>query len=278
MDAINTNSPFYEIRRPLQIMRLTGGFPMQAFDPSFSKFRFLPLLEFIRFSVLIVVYLMEYIYTSILMVINDGDFDNYFSIYEDSYNKFSTSKIDILSTLFMRITAMLFSVVFLFVFKCNAISISKLCNDASKLKSKLSLWVISSKDNRKTKRYCHELEKSTKTIVYGQLLNLASSMLWGIWAALFLQVHEKRFLDMSKSTQIIYPLIYVLQAIFILFGPMACSAELIVEQIIDNNTKLFGLWEDILKCDFTVISEEKVDRNDYNNQPSLTLELIPDEM
>ena len=76
----------------------------------------------------------------------------------------------------------------------------------------------------------------------------------------------------------IYPLIFVLQAILILFGPMACSAELIVEQIIDNNTNLFSLWEDILKYDFTVISEEKVDRDDYNNPPSLTLELIPDEM
>ena len=59
---------------------------------------------------------------------------------------------------------------------------------------------------------------------------------------------------------------------------MACSAELIVEQIIDNNTNLFSLWEDILKYDFKVISEEKVDRDDYNNPPSLTLELIPDEM
>ena len=278
MDAINTNTPFYEIRWPLQILRLTGGFPLQALNPSFSKFRFLPLLEFIRFSVLIVVYLMEYIYTSIMMVINDGDFHNYFSIYEESYNKFSTSKIDIFSILFLRIIAMLFSVVFLFLFKCNDISISKLCNDASKLKSKLALLVISSKDNRKSCRHCHELEKSTKTIVYGQFLNLASSMFWGIWAALFLQVNAERFLDLSKSTQIIYSLIFVLQAIFILFGPMACSAELIVEQIIDNNTKLFSLWEDILRYDFTVISEEKVDRNEYNIQPSLTLELTPDEM
>ena len=140
MDAINTNSPLYEIRRPLQILRLTGGFPLQALDPSFSKFQFLPLLEFIRFSVLIVIYLMEHIYTSIMMVINDGDFDNYFSFYEESYNKFSTSKIDKLSILFIRIIVMLFSVVFLFIFRCNAISISKLCNDASKLKSKLALF------------------------------------------------------------------------------------------------------------------------------------------
>ena len=212
------------------------------------------------------------------MVINDGDFDNYFSIYEESYNKFSTSKIDKHSILLIRITAVLFSVVFLFTFKCNAISISELCKDALKLKSNLDSWVISCKDSRKIKHHCHKMEKSTKTIVYGQILNLASSMFWGIWATLFLQIHAERFLNLSKSAQIVYPLIFALQAVFILFGPMACSAELTVEQIIDHNTRLFSLWEDILKCDFSVISEEKVDRIKFNNLTSLTLESMPDEM
>ena len=139
MASTNTNSPLYEIQRPLKLLRWIGGFPIKAVDSSFSQFTFIPWLEYIRFCFLILVFVMEYIYLMVKVLLYDGNLYSVYTFYETNYNKFSASKIDQFSTVFFNhITTISFSVVFILVFKSNASSISELCTDAKELKSMLN--------------------------------------------------------------------------------------------------------------------------------------------
>ena len=135
MSSSNKNSPLYKIRRHLQFLRWIGGFPIHPLDPSFSQFRFIPWLECIRFSIVILMFVLEHIYWLLMVTISEGNLNNYFSFYETNYNKFSASKVDQFTTIFVYITTILSAIVFLIVFKSNSTSISEFCKDAKKLKS-----------------------------------------------------------------------------------------------------------------------------------------------
>ena len=95
---------------------------------------------------------------------------------------------------------------------------------------------------------CFQMKRYAKRIVYGQCLNIVSSIVWGIWAAIFLQTHYERTAKYGNDIKLIYPIILTIQTTFIFFGPMACTAELVAGQIIETVTDLFCQWEDILEC------------------------------
>ena len=249
MASANKSSPLYEIQRPLKLLRWIGGFPIKAVDWSFSEFIFIPWLEYIRFCFLILVFVMEYIYLMIKVLLYDGNLYNVYTFYETNYKKFSASKIDQFSTVFFNhITTISFSVVFILVFKSNASSISELCTDTKELRSMLqSMLIKNSKENRPPS-HCFQMKKYAKGIVYGQCLNIVSSIFWGIWAAIFLQTHYERTAKYGNDITIIYPIILTIQTAFIFFGPMACSAELVVGAIVESVTDVFCQWEDILEC------------------------------
>ena len=82
MSSSNTNSPLYKIRRPLEFLRWIGGFPIQPLDPSFSQFRFIPWLECIRFSIVILMFVLEHLYFILVVIIYEGNLNNYFSFDE----------------------------------------------------------------------------------------------------------------------------------------------------------------------------------------------------
>ena len=277
MSCTNSNSPLYKIRIPLKILRWTGGFPLQKLDSSFSQFVFIPWKEYLRFAILIVMLVSEYIYWALVVLIYDGNMDNLFSFYEESYDKFSSSKVDQFSTVFIYVTAISFNVMLLFVFKSNVITMNQSFKDAKKLKSSLSSLLIKNEEKRKPVMVCHEMEECTKTILFGQSLNLACSIIWGIWAALFLQIHYGSRMDVyGNSIRITYPFFHAFQASIIFFGPLVCSAELVARQIVDNLTDLFSQWEEMLKCGSNGIQKENTKNRQLNNSRSLVLDLEPD--
>ena len=151
MSSLKEYSPFYKIRQPLKLLRWTCGFPLQWVDDSFTQFRFIPWVEYTRFSILLFIFLLEYIYWIMIDLIYDGNLDNFFAFYEEAYSSFSSSLVDQLSTWFISVTALMSSFAFLFVFKYNATSISKMCKEVKNLNSKLASKYI--KINQKRKKF-----------------------------------------------------------------------------------------------------------------------------
>ena len=213
-----------------------------------------------------------------MVTISEGNLNSYFSFYETNYNKFSASKVDQFTTIFVYITTILSAIVFLIVFKSNSTSISEFCKDAKELKSQLTSILIKNEEEWTTIKHCYELENCTKTIVYGQILNIVSSILWGIWANIFLKIHDDSALNYGKDIQIVYPILHAFTTAFIFFGPMACSAELVAGQIVKSITDLFCQWEDILKCCSNECSENNARKTQSKNSGALAFQLEQNEM
>ena len=104
MDSNKQYSPLYKIRKPLFCLRWTLGFPLQTIDNSYAHFRFVTWIECIRFSLLFSIYITEFVFWGILILVNDGNLSNYFDSVQQMYEDFSPSKMDqILAVIFMLI-------------------------------------------------------------------------------------------------------------------------------------------------------------------------------
>ena len=264
MNNVENYSPFYEIRQLLKLLRCICGFPIQTVDATFSRFRFVSRLEYIRFFALILVLLLEYIYWTILVLIYDGNIKTLFTFYNENYDSMYSSKIDKLSSMLFYVITMISSFVYLFVFKSNVEPISELCTDMSKLNAKLSKVSNEMKKERKEPKHKCEFYKmpsSTKTVIYGQILNLFTSMLWALWGFFFFQSNSnlETVQRYGAGLQIIYPILFFIEHLFLFFGPLACSAELIIGQIVDSIADLYGKWDESLKY------SSKVTLNNDNN-------------
>ena len=279
MNKMDNYSPFYEIYRLLKLLRWIGGFPIQTIDETYSKFRFVSQLEYIRFFALILVLLLEYIYWTILVLIYDGNINKLFSFYNETYDNMYSSKIDKLSSILFYLITIISSFVYLFVFKSNVNPISELCADMSKLKVRLSKASNEKKKEREERNHeliCYKLPNSTKTVIYGQILNLFTSLLWALWGFCNLQSNSNLEIVHSygDGVQIIFPILFFIEHLFFFFGPLACSAELIIGQIVDNIADLYGKWEDSLKYGSKApLNNECADKNHCKRSESVPLDI-----
>ena len=267
MNRMNTNSPLYGIRQPLTLLRWTLGFPLQTEDPTFSQFHFVSHTECLRFAVFISIMLFEYVFMSMTFLINEGDLDKFHEFYASNFNQMSESKIDKLLPAIFRLSSIVFSLIYLLVFKYNANAISNLSQDVNKQRTHLLAMLIIQKVERK-RFYCrYELEYATKTILYGQFLNILASIIWGLWLHYFLIYHDEQpsFADYKYTIQIVYPIIIIIEMLLIGFGPMACSAEIVIGQIVDSITDLYCQWELAFECSGTKDTKNSSDCEEEND-------------
>ena len=250
MNDINKNSPLFAIRRPLKLLRWILGYPLQATDATFSRFRFVTWMECARFTVLTLILLCDYQFWAIMFIIKDGNLDNLFEFYLTNYNKLSVSKIDKVLPLIFTSNIIFSSILYLLTFKWNANAISNLCQEISRQKSKLFAMLSNHNEERTTICSCPKMEYPTRTIMYGQLLNVLSSILWGLWIYLFLIYHleSATFVDYKHFVQVMYPILIVIQQLFMKFGPIHCSAEIVVGQIVDSISDLYCYWNKVMLC------------------------------
>ena len=265
MSTIHIHSPLYRIRLPLKVLRCIFGFPIQATNETYTKFRFLSWLEFIRFVIMLSMLLLTYLDIAGLILIYDGNLHNFFRIKQECWNNFSTSKIDHIALIIVFVIGVVSSFVYLLAFKSNVESINKLCKDINDLGTTFSM--DSNKWNTNTGFKGSRMENSTKTMICGQILCFITSILFGLWAYLILQAiaYDGVFVRYGIHFPIIFPIVYTIETYFKLFGPMTCSAELFCGQIIDSITDLFEDWIVALKT-----SHEEPKDKDSN---TLTLQI-----
>ena len=267
MSAIETHSPLYKVRRLLRLLRCAFGFPIQATNKSYTTFRFLPWLEYSRFVMLPSIVLLEYVCMVILLLIYDGNLNNIIKIKQACYNNFSTSKVDHIALNLVIIICLLSSLLYLFVFQYNSHLINQLCEGIYDLKINLSATSNKKNGGRNPTRFV--VENATKTVIYGQMLCFISSILFGLWAYYIIQsiAYDGVLALYGIFFPLIFPFIYTVETYFRLFGPMACSVELLCGQIIDSLTDLFDDWIDTLKCE----SIDEKAKNNYNTNLQITL-------
>ena len=274
MNDINKNSPLFAIRRPLILLRWILGFPLQATDATFSRFRFVTWMEYARFTVLILILLSDYQFWAIMFMIKDGNLDNLLEFYQTNYNKLSVSKIDKVLPLIFTCNIIFSSILYLLTFKWNAKPISNLCQEISREKTKLCAMLSNHNEGKTSLCFRPKMEYSTKTIMYGQLLNFLSSILWGLWIYLFLIYHLESaiFVNYKHFVQVLYPILIVIQQLFMKFGPINCSAEIVVGQIVDSISDLYCYWSKVILCIDMNDQEQCIKSNHENNGQNCKLD------
>ena len=242
MSATNIYSPLYKVRIPLNILRCMFGFPIQAINETFTRFRFSNLWESIRLVLFLSMFLLEFVIMFGLLLIVDGNLSNVQRIKLDCWNNFSTSKIDHIALFIVIAIGVISSFVYLFVFKHSTPLINELCEEMNDMKLKLSTITNENGLERQSIGSC--VANSTKTMVLGQILCLSTSILFGCWAYLILQpiAYEGVFMRYGIYFPLIFPVIYAIETYYRLYGPITCSAELFCDQIINSITDLFDDW------------------------------------
>ena len=249
MEDLKIYSPFYKIRRTLILLRWTLGFPLQATDDSYTKFRFLPWLECLRLLVVCVMLVLPYVYWSLVLLCVDGTVENMSNIIKRTLDTYSTSKLEQVLILFWHVSAIGVSFTYLLLFRYNTNTINSFCNEVTTIKSKIKATLINrEEEGRQT--HCMIMEKSENLIIYGQTLNVIVSFLWGVWNynVLIKLPENSIFYKYVSNCQLFYPPIIALQTSFLLFGPISCAAELISCQLINTLSELFKDWTILLQC------------------------------
>lgn len=277
MNFQNEFSPFYEIRSLLKLLRCTCGFPIQVKNETFTSFRFTPWLESVRFSSLIVFHLLDFLYLTILVLLCEGDFNQLFALYAVNYDNLMRSKIDQLSSAFFYVISIKSTIIYFLVFKSSVDSISDLCKEMSKAKAMLKTNTDARKMDNLFCTKCNEITNSTKTVMYGQILSLLTSVVWALWCFNYFQslADLDVFVRYGAMVHIVYPILFFIQHLFNFYGPMACTAELIIGQIVDSISKLFSDWEEKFSHSLGSIDDNNDNRNS-NSHHNLDLNLQND--
>ena len=201
-------------------------------------------------------------------------------MHEESYKRFSSSRVDHLLSVIVIVIVIVQSIAYLLCFKYNAKPISEFCKEVIVVKSKLSALIITKKKDRKRKPCC-VLQNSEKMVIYGQLINLVSSLISGIWCYITIRSNFEEFRQRyGPSFQNVYPILFSIQSILILYGPLSCAAELISCELINSLSYLFEDWMELIQCDQGRINQfnsNKKDETDYEG-PELTVDVESCEM
>ena len=251
-------SPFYNIKRTLMLMRVSLGCPLQPKNDSFTEFKFVIWMEIIRVFVVIFMTGMLHLFWVVIFLSSDGNVKRLIEFYNDIYKYYSTSTLDQLVTvLWILVTWIKTFSYFLFFKKCIK-PFNTFCQEFCISKSKIANLLR--KNFPECQQKCwKKITNSEKLIMYGQILNLIATTLFTIWYHI---VTNK-----TKNGPIIYKtwaglevfatLVYFVQIFFTLFGPMCCTVELIICEVIGGLSEMFEDWQRILRCKIAVIELEE---------------------
>jgi hypothetical protein len=245
MVNVKLYSPFYTIKRTITILRWIFGFPLIAKDNSYTEFRFATLFECARFLVLSLITMIYHVYWIIVLLIVDGNLKNFIYILKETNRNYSENAVDVAVLLLMGPSAVMISLVYLLIYRLNIESINRFCIESVSISCMIS---VVSKDRRdeKAQKCWILLRKPKRLLIYGQLLSMTASVLFGIWTYNTLIVLPKESIFNNYATHYLPPLMSI-NGLFILYGPLCFTVELFICQMIDSSSDLFLKWTIIIE-------------------------------
>ena len=249
MGDIKTYSPFFKIRRTLNLLRWVLGFPLKPMDDSFTNFEFKPRLEIFKFFAVISFPIILHVYLVIIFVTTDGNLENYIAFMKGVYYHYSRSKIDHLVVLTW--TAIIFVVlnVNFYVFKNNTKVINEFGSQFCYVKATL-ISLLKNISQYKDLKSNKKIFASEYLLIFGQILNIIATCLFSVWLYKTTEIigNGKTFPILQGIRCFAFLLFYALQVSSTLFGPMSSTVELIICQCINEMAYLFEDWKRLLEA------------------------------
>jgi hypothetical protein len=129
---------------------------------------------------------------------------------------------------------------------------------------------LSRKNNSDCQQKCgKKLTNSEKLLLYGQILNLITTTLFTTWYNIVTNktnngtIIYKTFLGFEPFSM----LVYFFQIFFTLFGPMSCTVEVLICEVIGVLSEMFEDWQGVLRCKLGEIEleKDKIEQLDNNS-------------
>ena len=271
-------SPLYKTRHTLKILRWTCGFPLQTKDDSYTVFRFVTSIEIIRLIIVLLVLRTDYLYMIALFLIYDGSLSNVATFYEDAYNNFSASRTVQITMLIWQGFVIISLLASIIAFKRNAESISLYCKEVSAVKSEMNSHLVR-KARRKDQKSCCAIEGPEKTIIYQQAINLTASVLTGIWVYHFFvaTMNTKLTVNLGNSFTMVYPVLTAFLTFYLVFGPISCSVELIICQLINSLEGTFEEWIELLRFNSDTDQADSIPNNQDTSFKRVAIDALSSE-
>ena len=160
---------------------------------------------------------------------------------------YSTNLIDVVFVTLRPSSAAILSCCYISIFKYNAEHINIFSIEAAKIRHAINGFA-NSVQNIENKKCSTTLTNSKYILIYGQVMNVAMSCVFGIWYYnVFLKSYGYIiFNQFGLEVQILLLITFTLQMFFIGFGPVECTVELLICQAIGTLSDLFQDWEKLL--------------------------------
>jgi len=150
--------------------------------------------------------------------------------------------------------------------KCSK-PINNFCEEFCIAKSKMA--ILSSKNFRDGHQKCKKkVTNSEKLLMYGQILNVITTTLFTIWYNIVMNEtkHGHNVYKTWIGYEIFSMLVYFVQIFIILFGPMSCTAELLICEIIEGLSEMFEDWQRVLRCNLALIELNEDETEEFDNE------------
>lgn len=263
---INENhSPFFRIRRTLIVLRWLLGLPLQIKTDSYTEFKFVKWLECLRLMLLINLHLLYFLSWVFILLMNDGNLKKFAEVMQESNNSYSSNLIDIAFCMSWPISVIILSCAYTLMFHYNSKKLSTFCQETVEIRANVSKLLNNNK--RKKARFSFKMvENSKKLVVYGQLLNLITSFLFGLWNYNIFSTSSESsvFKQYGLSYQILLPPLIVIQSLFTVYSPISCTVEVIICQMVDVVADIFKDWRSLLLYQ-TVVQPSKFHPHEIQN-------------
>ena len=245
--------PFYRIRRTLLFLRWILGFPLQAKDDAYSEFRFITWLECVRFLIMVVC--LQFCILGIVIFLTlfyDTNLEDMQKFLKENMDQFSTNSLDNYLAYLWPIIVQVSWLTHLMEFKFNVESINEFCSNVGTTKSKMNAMMVKNNEKR-NKHSCIKVERAEKMLIYGIILSISAAIMMGAWLGIHYNTFIKKLLQTQSSVIIIVlSCLFAVQSLFLLYGPISMSAELVICQYINSLTDLFETWKQIIESDSTL--------------------------
>ena len=259
MDITKQFSPLYPIRNTLKLLRGCLGFPLTTKNDFYNEFQFHSWLECLRFALYFLIVSLHWLNAHIIVSVQDGTLKptqnalklQLIGVDFGGHKGFmTTSKIDRICLLVMFVIGLTSNLSYLVFFQKDAHNLSLVCNQITHLREKLHSATLINYDESSKNGWRIWSDNSQKIVFYGLIFNILGSAWFGItWYFIFQDplVEDslvKRYMSGGKIVHSSFFLGVVM--LFVLFSPLAMSAELIICRLLRCLGEMFEIWKLLL--------------------------------
>lgn len=256
-------SPLFRIKKILLTLRFFLGFPLKPQNNEFSEFKFVPCLEYTRYSIYITIILVSHFH-NFYSFMQIAQLSNPSEVYTEYFTRFlGFTMMDILVINSMPFIAWIATGFYLNSFKNIDSWINNICKTLSKLNKELHKSEIL----RTTNKRSGGMKLSHKLIIFGSMISIVAFVTYCAALHVVMKAIANEH-PMSQAETIRFILFNVIISYSWIYPVMTMSADLIVCHTLEETSEVYLIWNKMLlhyKIKLEAIYDHQV--NSYLNEP-----------